>query len=145
MTPVGHERGQAPAEPSRGVAARSFRSLRSHAGQATVEFALLLPLLAAAALAIVQVGLVVRDQVAVVHAAREAARAAAVSPDPGRAVAAARRVVPGAEVRVDAPRPPVGDPIRVRVAYRSVTALPLVGPLAPDPVLRASAVMRVER
>ena len=53
---------------------------RREGGQATVEVALLLPLLATMLLAVVQVGLVVRDQVLVTHAAREAARAAAVDP-----------------------------------------------------------------
>jgi Flp pilus assembly protein TadG len=80
-------------------------------GQATVEFALLLPVLVLAAVAIIQVGLVVRDFVSVVHAAREAARA----------------------------------PIEVEVEYRSVTDLPLVGALFPDPLLHHSTVMRVER
>ena len=51
-------------------------------GQATVEFALVLPLILFGLMAILQVGLVVRDQVAVVHAAREAARAASVDRDP---------------------------------------------------------------
>ena len=50
-------------------------------GQATVEFAFLLPLVVLAALAVIQIGLVVRDQMGVVHAAREAARAASVDPD----------------------------------------------------------------
>ena len=49
-------------------------------GQSTVEVALLLPFVALLLLAVVQVGLVARDQVLVVHAAREAARAAAVDP-----------------------------------------------------------------
>ena len=110
-------------------------------GQATVEFALVLPVLVLAAVAIIQVGLVVRDYVAVVHAAREAARAASVDADP---VGAARRVLGGARVHVG-PRPSVGEQIQVEVEYRSVTDLPLVGPLFPDPLLRHSAVMRVER
>jgi hypothetical protein len=113
-------------------------------GQSTVEFALLLPLVVFAALAVLQVGLLVRDQVAVVHAAREAARAASVDPDPSRAVRAARRTLPHAEVTVGE-RPEVGEPITVRVAYRSVTDLPLVGALFPDPELSARTVMRVER
>ena len=45
--------------------------------QATVELALVLPVVATLLLAVVQVGLVVRDQIRVTHAAREAARAAA--------------------------------------------------------------------
>lgn len=117
---------------------------RSESGQATVEFALLLPVLLAALFAVVQVAMIARDQIAVVHAAREGARAAAVDPDPHRAVAAVRRVLEGAEVEIGE-RGPVGSPIRVRVAYRSPTDLPLIGPLVPDPVLRADAEMRVER
>ena len=117
---------------------------RREAGQSTVEFALLLPLIVFAALAVLQVGLIVRDHVAVVHAAREAARAASVDPDPGRAVKAARRTLPDAEVQVGA-RPDVGEQIAVEVSYRSVTDLPLVGALFPDPTLRAESVMRVER
>ena len=39
-------------------------------GQSTVEVALLLPFVALLLLAVVQVGLVARDQVLVVHAAR---------------------------------------------------------------------------
>ena len=113
-------------------------------GQATVEFAFVLPLLVLAALAIIQVALVVRDQLGVVHAAREAARAASVDRDPGGAVRAARRTLPGATVDVGS-RPKVGDEISVTVHYTSVTDLPLVGALFPDPDLHATSVMRVER
>jgi hypothetical protein len=94
-------------------------------------------------LAILQVGLVVRDQVAVIHAAREAARAASVDRDPSRAVTAARRVLQQAEVRVGA-RPAVGQPITVDVTYHDRTDVPLVGALFPDLDLHARAVMRVE-
>jgi len=120
------------------------RAPRGEPGQATVEFALVLPLLVMAMLALIQVGLLVRDHLAVVHAAREAARAASVEPDPARAVAAARRTLPGAEVDVGA-RPAVGEPIAVDVRYRAVTDVPLVGLLFPDPEMHARAVMRVER
>ena len=117
------------------------RGRRGDRGQATVEFALLLPVLVLAAVAILQVALVVRDYVAVVHAAREGARAASVDGDPRAAV---QRVLHDASVHVG-PRPAVGEPIEVDVEFRSVTDLPLVGPLFPDPVLRSHAVMRVER
>ena len=118
-----------------------MRRSRREQGQATVEFALVLPLMVMAALAVIQVALVVRDHVAVVHAAREAARAASVDADPARA---ARRALAGAEVHVG-PRPAVGEPITVAVTYTSKTDLPLVGPLFPDPELQATAVMRVEK
>ncbi|MGH8993509.1 MAG: TadE/TadG family type IV pilus assembly protein [Acidimicrobiia bacterium] len=113
-------------------------------GQATVELALGLPFVAVLALLLVQATLVGRDQLAVVHAAREAVRAASVDPDPTAAREAARLVVPGARVDMGV-RPPPGRPVTVTVAYDSPTDLPLVGPLLPDPRLSARAVMRVER
>ena len=103
-----------------------------------------MPLVVLAALIVLQVAFVVRDQVAVVHAAREAARAASVDPDPGRAERAGRRTLRGADIEVG-DRPRVGEPITVEVSYRSVTNLPLVGPLFPDPELHARVSMRVER
>ena len=113
-------------------------------GQATVELALVLPLIVFALLAILQVGLVVRDQIAVVHAAREAARAASVDGDPGAATKAARRVLARADVQVGQ-RPGVGKPVRVDVSYHDRTDVPMVGALFPDLDLHAQAVMRVER
>ena len=92
----------------------------------------MLPLIVFGLLAILQVGLVVRDQVAVVHAAREAARAASVDRDPGSATTAARRVLKRAEVQVGA-RPAVGQAIRVEVTYHDRTDLPLVGDVVPGP------------
>ena len=113
-------------------------------GQAALELALCLPILALLLLALVQVAVVVRDQVAVVHAAREGARAAAVTgAGPGDAVAAARdaaRLDPG-RLTVDASR---GEVVRVTVHYRSPTDVPLVGRLIGDVTLRATAVMRSE-
>jgi len=103
-----------------------------------------LPILALAILAVLQVALVVRDHIAVVHAAREAARAASVDPDPTRARVAALRMLPGAEVRVGN-RGRVGEPIAVVVTYESVTDLPLVGSLFPDPTLKSRVVMRIEK
>jgi len=124
---------------------RARRGGTNHArGQVTVEFAFLLPVIVLAALAVVQIGLVVRDQLGVAHAAREAARAASVDPDPAAAVRAARRTLPHADVEVGA-RGGVGDEITVTVRYHSITNLPLVGALFPDPDLHASATMRVER
>jgi len=113
-------------------------------GQATVEFALILPLVILMLLAVLQTALVVRDYVGVVHAAREAARAVSVDRDPGAATTAARRVLARADVSVG-PRPAVGGPIRVEVRYVSHTDLPMVGLLFPDPVLHATAVIRTER
>jgi hypothetical protein len=120
---------------------------RSERGQAAVELALCLPLLAALALLVVQVGLLARDQIVVTHAAREAAREAAVSPGraaPRRAVLASTRLAPDRlEVDVHRRGRP-GDRVRVTVRYRARTDVPLVGALVPDVGLSASAAMRVE-
>lgn len=105
---------------------------------------MLLPVVVLALLAVLQVALVVRDHLAVVHAAREAARAASVDPDQSSAVRAAHRTLPDAHVDVG-PRPAVGEPITVVVTFRSHTDLPLVGVLFPDPTLRSTVVMRVEK
>lgn len=120
---------------------------RDERGQAAVELALCLPLLAALALLLVQVGLLVRDQVVVVHAAREAAREAAVTPGqagPRRAVLASTRLDPD---RLDVDlgrRGRAGTRVRVEVRYRAPTEVPMVGHLLPDVTLEASATMRVE-
>lgn len=117
-------------------------------GQAAVELALVLPLVAALALTLLQVALVVRDQVLVVHAAREGARAAAVSDDSGAARAAALAgagLAPDRVVVEASGRGAAGSRVRVLVRYVSVTDLPLVGPLVGNVELSGSASMRVER
>jgi hypothetical protein len=113
-------------------------------GQAAVELALALPLVALLLLAVVQVALVVRDQVLTVHAAREGARAAAVDPRPGEARRAALvgSGLPAAGLDVDLEAS--GERVEVRVRYRTRTDLPLVGPLIPDLSLHAKAAMRAE-
>jgi len=129
--------------------ARSSPAPAAERGQAAVEVALVVPLVALLLLAIVQVGLVVRDQVLVVHAAREAARAAAVDPRPGAADLAAKRSSALKPDRVTTETVTshfggVSDTVTVQVAYRTPTDVPLIGPLLPDIVLRAEAAMRVE-
>jgi len=106
--------------------------------------ALVLPVVVLLLLAVIQVALVGRDQLATVHAARVAARVAAVEPNGARVKASVDRAMPGARVEIG-PRPEVGGLLEIVVVYRSITALPLVGPLMPDPELRVRATMRVER
>lgn len=62
-------------------------------GQATVELALVLPVVVVVVLLVVQVVLVARERVLVVHAARAAARAVAVDPTPAGARSAATEAV----------------------------------------------------
>lgn len=127
---------------------RRDRGHGGQGGQATVEFALILPLVVLLLLVIVQVGLVVRAQVLVTHAAREAARAAAVDADPAAPERAAEVSTPLAPDRLSvriAGRAGAGSRVRVEVTYRLATDLPLVGPLLPDLDLSAATTMRVER
>ena len=57
------------------------RRSEPNSGQATVELALVMPLIIGLLLIILNVGLVVRDQLAVWHAASAGARTASISPD----------------------------------------------------------------
>lgn len=120
---------------------------RGERGQAAVELAISLPLLAVLALALVQVGLVVRDQVLLTHAAREAAREAAVSADPAdiRAAALDGTRLDGARLELDVRgRGRPGSRVQVVLRYAAPTAVPLVGALVGDVRLRATVSMRVE-
>ena len=117
---------------------------RSDRGQATVELALLLPVLVLFLLALVQTALVARNELLVEDAAHAAAREASVDAGPVRIADAARRTLRGVDVEVHRSGR-VGDAVEVIVRYRDHTNLPLVGPLFPDVALHASATMRAER
>lgn len=125
-----------------------MRRERGDGGQAAVELALALPLVMLLLLAVVQLGLLVRDQILVVHAAREAAREAAVDPAadaPRRAALASSTLAGGRLTVTSSGRGAAGSRVRVEVAYRAPVAVPLLGPAVGDITLRASATMRVER
>jgi Flp pilus assembly protein TadG len=116
-------------------------------GQATVELALLLPVVVVLLLVILQVGLIARDLVLVSHAAREAARAAAVDSAPGAAREAATHAGGLDPSRVSVTtfgRRGTGSRVRVVVRYQAATNVPFVGAFVGDRTLRAEATMRVE-
>ncbi len=123
------------------------RGARSRArpdhGQATVELALVLPVVFALLMLLFQVALVGRDEILLVHAARDATRAATVTGDAAPIASAARRSLPSARVEV-VRRGGVGDLVEVAVTYVSRTHVPLVGFLVPDITLHGRSVMRVE-
>jgi Flp pilus assembly protein TadG len=124
-----------------------FGAHRDSNGQATVEAALVLPFVASLLLAVVQVGILVRAQVLVTHAAREAARAAAVDPDRDAAVDAAEHAssLDATRMRVDVEgRGARGSHVTVRVTYDAPTDVPLIGALLGDIQLEGEATMRVE-
>jgi len=138
--------GRRPAPRQRG--GRGAIGAGRDSGQATVELALVLPLVALLLVALVQVAMVARDQVLVAHAAREAVRAAAVDDDVDAARRAAEQAGPLAADRLDVAvtgRDGVGSRVRVVVRYTLPMPLPLVGRALDDVTLTASATMRVER
>lgn len=120
---------------------------RGAEGQASVELALLLPVVVLLLLTVLQVGLLARDVVLVTHASREAARAAATDGDPGAARAAATAssgLAPGRLTVSVAGRGEAGSRVRVVVTYRAVTTVPVIGALLGDRTIRSTATMRVE-
>ncbi|MXZ84228.1 MAG: pilus assembly protein [Acidimicrobiia bacterium] len=116
-------------------------------GQAAVETALVLPLIMAVALALVQVGLLVRDHVLVVHAAREAARAAAVDPTTeaaADAALAATSLNPDRLLVETQGSRTTGGLLQVTVRFRPEPAVPLVGGLFPSVTIQETLTVRVE-
>jgi hypothetical protein len=117
-------------------------------GQATVELALCLPVVAVVLAAVVQVGMLAGDQVRLWHAAREAARAAAVDPGPQAAAdAAAGAGLDG--VRVEVRPEPVyrvqGEPVTVSLSYVPRRRVPVIGALVGVVEMHARASMRIEQ
>jgi hypothetical protein len=131
------------------VKAHAASSSTRQRGSAAVEFALVLPLVMVMVLALLQVGLLVKDQLVLVGAARAGAREAAVSRDDGRArdAAVSAAVTLRAEnVGVNVRRHGgVGTAVVVTVLYRASAVVPFVEWLFPSTVeLRAMATMRQE-
>lgn len=107
-------------------------------GQATVELALLLPLLVTLLVAVLQLAIVARNSLAVTHATRVAARTAVSEPSP-QAITASARSATGlpaeqVQVKVSGSLQPRGR-ATVTVTYVDPTDAPLVGRLIPPVTL----------
>ena len=117
-------------------------------GQTTVELALCLPIVALVLAAVVEIGLIVADQTRVWHAAREAARVAAVDDDERQIAYAATRtgLKPlSIEIEPDAIHRRQGDPVTVSVTYEPEGRVPMIGRLFERLELSGSASMRIEQ
>ncbi len=117
-------------------------------GQASVELALLLPLLLLFLLLLTQIGLLVERQVLVVHVAREAARKAAVTGSVTQIKndALSKSALEKDRLSFDINRGGVvGSSATVHVIYNDPTDVPLVGPLLPSVKLQATVSTRVEQ
>jgi hypothetical protein len=126
------------------------RRFESQAGQSTAEFALVFPFLLIFFLLLVQSVMVLRAQIIVTGAAREAARKGVETSSSaliaGAALSAAEGMDPGRmEVAVDCPARKRGQPVTVRVSYRVPLYLPLLSSFFPqDITVRGESTMRVE-
>ena len=121
---------------------RAYRSL-PESGQATVEIALVMPLIIGLLIIILNVGLVVRDQLAVWHAAGAGARAASISPDSPDVVQQAVE----AEVQLRPLHLQIvrdGDLITVEAKYPRTFGLWLISSIAPPLTLSATVTMHVQ-
>jgi Flp pilus assembly protein TadG len=123
--------------------------LRDRRGSAAVEFALVLPIVLTVVLALVQVGLLVRDRLLVEAAVRSGARTAAVDPADDAVREAVLRAAPAldpAGVVVSVARPGVqGEPVTVALSYIDSVRVPFVAWLFPSGVtMRAEATDRQE-
>lgn len=111
-------------------------------GQATVEFALALGVIAVLVVAIARVGVVIRDELAVGLAAREGARAAAVSADPASAaVAAATRAV---SLPIAVSTSAGSTTVTVSVVYTDGGGSSIISRIFGSVVHRSSATMALE-
>lgn len=117
---------------------------QSENGQATVELALLIPILALFLLLIIQVALVVRQHELVANASRAAARELSVSSDTSRAVEAAHRSNPDAQVHIIRPNEP-GSYVTVTVRDVVKSNLPFLSVVFPQVTVSSRCTMRVEK
>ncbi|MEM8705014.1 MAG: TadE family protein [Actinomycetota bacterium] len=118
---------------------------RHDRGQATVEAALLLPVVAIAMLSVIQVGLLVHARVMVTHAAREGARVAATGGGSGAVVEAVAASGGLAPQRLDVDVVRDGSRVTVVVGFAAPTNVPIVGAFIGDLSLEGTATMRIER
>lgn len=111
-------------------------------GQASVEFALALPLVVVMAIGLVLVGTAVRNELAVELAAREGARAAAVSASPAAAatLAATRAVA----LPIDVATTSDASTVTVTVTHVDTVDVAIIGSLIGPVTHTAQATMAFE-
>jgi uncharacterized protein (UPF0333 family) len=111
-------------------------------GQASVEFAVALPVIVVVMLAIAQLGVAVRNEVAVELAAREGARAAAVSADTASSATSAARQAVDLPMTVSVTSN--GTTVTVTVTYVDPTDIAIIGAAIGPVTHTATATMAIE-
>lgn len=119
-----------------------WRPHRADDGQASVEFALTLPIVLIIVMGVLQVGIAIRNELAMELAAREGARAAAVSANPSRAATAAATRAVALPISVSTIER--GGSVTVTVTYTDPTNVAIIGHLIGPTTHSASATMAVE-
>jgi Flp pilus assembly protein TadG len=124
--------------------AARFGESRAERGQATVEFALVLVALVSVVWALLSLCLLVRDQVLVTHASREAARTYAVTRSLDAATQAARdRSGLGSDLVVTV-EPQPENLARITVSLGIGARIPIAGRVRPGLQLQSSLITYVE-
>lgn len=123
---------------------RPWRTCGSR-GQSTVELACILPIVVLCILLAVQAGVVMRDRLLVVHAARAAGRAVIVDPTASAAATALRRQGPPVDHASVSLRgsPRAGEVVTVVVRMRA-TQVPIVGRVVASTVLEEHLAVLIE-
>ena len=116
----------------------------SEAGQSTVEFALIIPVVAIFLMLILQVGLVVRQKILVTNSSREAARILSVENDFGKATMKAKETVNDAKVIISRPANQ-GEYLTVTIKDVVKSKMPILGVIFPDISVTSKTTMRVEK
>jgi Flp pilus assembly protein TadG len=121
--------------------------VRTERAQATIEFALLMPIIAVVFLLGVDGVLIARDQLLVVHAAREGARRAALTGDLGEAAAVVHdRGAPGnASVSMTSYGGGTNELVGVTVRWNTSSRLIVIGRFVGGIAVEHTTVMRRER
>lgn len=101
-----------------------------------------LPIVVIAILAVAQVGVAVRNELAVALAAREGARAASVSANPGGAASAA--ATGAVDLPISVATTVGGSTVSVTVTYVDPTDLPIIGHVLGPITHRSTVTMRLE-
>lgn len=121
-----------------------MKTTQDEQGQATVEIAVVIPVLAIFLMLIIQVGVVVRQHMLVAHASREAARALSVDNDKGKAKDLVNKIISEPKIKLDRPNT-AGEYLNVEVSNVVKSPLPIVGELIPDITVKSKTTMRVEK
>jgi Flp pilus assembly protein TadG len=118
----------------------------SDRGQATVELALCLPFILLLFGSAVEITAVSVDNIRVWHATREAARVAAVEPDPSVATRVATDVIAPIDISISPPSDARvgGEPVVVEASYRPDADVPVIGQVFERLRLTARVAMRIE-